>query len=179
VSTSGAGLLIVFAGLPGTGKSTLARALADRIGATWLRVDTIEQALRDCSLALERVDDAGYAAGMALAEDNLRLGHTVIADSVNPWELTREAWRRVAERAGCPALDVEVMCSDPAEHRRRVEQRRTDVSGLALPDWQAVLDRDYHPWTSERIVIDTVGRPVEASVAELMARLPAKSSGDT
>ena len=40
--------------------------------------------------------DSGYRAAYAVAEDNLRLGHVVIADSVNPWPVTREAWRAVA-----------------------------------------------------------------------------------
>ena len=39
-------MLVVFGGLPGTGKTTLARQVADRLGATYLRIDTIEQALR-------------------------------------------------------------------------------------------------------------------------------------
>ena len=62
-------------------------------------------------------------ATFALAEDNLRAGRTVIADCVNPWPLTRRAWHSVAERAGVAALDVEIVCSDAAEHRRRVESR--------------------------------------------------------
>ena len=37
---------MAFAGLPGTGKSTLARAVADGLGATFVRIDTIEAALR-------------------------------------------------------------------------------------------------------------------------------------
>ena len=38
-------ILVVFAGLPGTGKSLLARGVADAIGATYLRIDTIESAV--------------------------------------------------------------------------------------------------------------------------------------
>ena len=38
-------LLVVFAGLPGSGKSVLARGVADAIGATYLRIDTIESAI--------------------------------------------------------------------------------------------------------------------------------------
>jgi len=37
--------LVVFGGLPGTGKTTLARALTQDWPATYLRIDEIEQAL--------------------------------------------------------------------------------------------------------------------------------------
>jgi predicted kinase len=74
------GLLIVLAGLPGSGEPTLARALAARIGAVHLRIDTIEQALRRARIAPE---EEGYAIAMALAGDQLGLGHRVIVDAVN------------------------------------------------------------------------------------------------
>ena len=48
------------------------------------------------------------------AEDNLRLACTVVADSVNPLPITREAWRAVAGRAGVPVLEIEVVCYRPA-----------------------------------------------------------------
>ena len=90
--------LIVFGGLPGTGKTTLARALARDLGATYLRIDEIEQAIRDSGLNSEEVGVSGYRVGYALAESNLRLGAAVVADSVNPLRITRLSWRSVAER---------------------------------------------------------------------------------
>jgi predicted kinase len=39
-------MLIVFGGLPGVGKSTIATMLSRRLGATHLRIDSIVQALR-------------------------------------------------------------------------------------------------------------------------------------
>ena len=89
-------MLIIFSGLSGVGKTTIARALATAVGAVHLRIDSIEQALRGCGVTVEA---EGYVAAYAVAEDNLRLGRIVIADSVNPWPLTREAWRSVAVRA--------------------------------------------------------------------------------
>jgi predicted kinase len=61
-------MLIVLAGLPGSGKSTIARTLARQIGGAWLRVDSIEQAIRASGVA-ESLDDAGYRVGYAVAED--------------------------------------------------------------------------------------------------------------
>lgn len=165
-------MLVIFAGLPGTGKTTLAMELARRMGAVYLRIDSIEQAISRSNPKNCAAEDAGYMVGYALAEDNLRIGRTVIADSVNPLDLTRNAWRRAAEAAGRKGAEVEVFCSDPIEHRKRIEERICDIPGLKLPTWQEVIDREYHPWTRERILIDTAGKSVEQSVDELLTHLP-------
>jgi len=94
----------------------------------------------------------------------LALGRTVVADCVNPWPLTRAAWRSVAERTGVRALEVEVVCSDEVEHRRRVESRVADIDEHQLPTWKDVGGRDYRPWTTERLVIDTTPLSVADAV---------------
>lgn len=160
--------LVVFSGLPGTGKSTIARELARRLGAVWLRIDTIETAIADESTP---ITDEGYRAAYALAQDNLRLGLDVIGDSVNPWMETRDAWRDAGLAAGATVVEIEVICSDAAEHRRRVETRVIDVPGLTPPTWEEVTGRDYRPWTRQCLVIDTAGRSIEACVAKLRAQL--------
>ena len=161
-------MLVVFGGLPGVGKTTLARELARQLGAVHLRIDTIEHAIRESGVLKGSVDAAGYVTAYAVAEDNLRLGLSVIADSVNPLPITRTAWRHTANRAGVPLLEVEVICSDPVEHRRRVETRGTDFPGWTLT-WQEVVDRDYRPWDRERVVIDTAGAGVDGAVQALRA----------
>lgn len=158
-------MLIVLGGLPGTGKSSIARELARELGAVWLRIDSIEQGIRDSGVAPDDLADAGYRAAYAVAEDNLRLGHIVIADSVNPWMLTRDAWRDAGLRSGARVIEIETICSDLEEHRRRVETRASDVSGLVHPDWQAVISRDYHPWDRNHLTVDTARRSVAECVA--------------
>ena len=159
-------MLIILSGLPGVGKTTIARELARATGAVHVRIDSIEQALRDAG---HEVEAAGYRVAYAVAEDNLRLDRTVIADCVNPWPLTRSEWRAVADRARVRAFDVEFVCPNLDEHRRRVESREADIPGHRLPAWTEVVERDYRPWTGERVVIDTAQLDVEQSVRTILA----------
>jgi predicted kinase len=165
-------MLIIFGGLPATGKTTLARDLARQLGATYLRIDTIEQALRESAKMTQPINDEGYRVAYGIAEDNLRLGRIVIADSVNPIRLSRDAWIGVAHRVRARAVEVEVICSDPQLHRQRVEARSADIRGLSLPTWEKVISREYEPWEREHIVIDTAGRSVGESMEELRSALP-------
>lgn len=161
--------LYVFAGLPGVGKTTLARLLAKRLAASYLRVDTIEKALLDlCSFAAE---GEGYRLAYRVAADNLQLGTSVVADSCNTIGLTRREWRDVAadNNAGC--CDIEIICSDTNEHRDRVANRNTTISGLRLPSWGEVQQREYEPWDTDRIVVDTAGITIEDSFDQLLALL--------
>ena len=166
--------LYLFAGLPGSGKSTLAQRLAQHVGAAYVRIDTIEQALRDvCAL---QVQGEGYRLAYRLAADNLRLDMSVVADCCNPIALTRREWAQVAADVGVPHVHIEVICSNEAEHRQRVEARVSTVAGLELPTWQQVQNYVYHAWTVERIVIDTVARSVDACMQELLDRLAAHTA---
>lgn len=164
-------MLIVFGGLPGTGKSTIANRLAGRIDAVYLRVDTIEQAIRGSgSLGPgAEIGAAGYAVCRRVATDNLLLGRTVIADSVNPLRITRDAYRQAAQAAGVPVLEVEVVCSDREQHRRRIETRPSTVPGLVLPTWQQVSDRLYEAWDGPHLVLDTAAMPLESCVERILA----------
>ena len=156
--------LIVLAGLPGVGKTTIAHELARHLGAVHVRIDSIEQGIRQSALGVVSVEDAGYRAAYAVAEDNLRLGHVVIADSVNPLPITRTAWLEVARRTGARAVPVEIVCADREEHRRRVEQRASNIAGLRLPTWDDVLARDYQEWDEPRLIVDTATMNVDVCV---------------
>ena len=122
-------MLIIFGGLPATGKTTIARELARQLGAVHVRIDSIEQAIWDSGVLSSPINDVSYRAGHAVAADNLHVGRTVIADSVNPIHLSRDAWVEVTTANRCL----------PSKSRSRVLTPRNIGSGLkheypTLPD---------------------------------------------
>jgi predicted kinase len=161
-------VLISFSGLPGVGKTTVARALAQKISAVYIRVDSIEVALKNSSLRIHPAEDAGYLAAIGVAKDNLANGLDVVADTVNPIALTRRWWADAAKACNAGLLNVELACSDRAEHRRRVEKRRSDIVGLDLPDWKRVQSGDYEDWTGDRVVLDTSTVSVNECVTRII-----------
>lgn len=168
-------MLVVFGGLPGTGKTTIAQLVARRWEATYLQIDLIEQTLRESAGLADDLGEIGYAVAYRLAEANLGLGRTVVADNVNPIRATRRAWRQVAGRAGARILEVEMICSDAAEHERRVECRQPKIHGLKLPDWNAVRARRYDPWPEAALVIDTAKAAVEEAASLIVAEISANA----
>ncbi|QXC48590.1 AAA family ATPase [Agrobacterium salinitolerans] len=164
-------MLIIFGGLPGSGKSTVAQALALRTGACYLRVDTIEQAISSSAPLADRQDvgPAGYVTLYRVAEDNLRLGRTVIADSVNPIETTRAAFRKVATETGSGFIEVEVFCSDVTTHRHRAETRPA-IEGRSNPTWAQIQELNFEPWSPD-LRVDTFHTSVEKCVSEIIKQL--------
>jgi predicted kinase len=161
--------LYIFSGLPASGKSTLAQMLAERMAAVYLRVDTIEQTLKDVRVA--EVTSEGYEVAYRLAADNLRLGLSVVADSCNSILITRREWERIAAISNARAVNIEVVCPDKAEHRRRVETRSSTVPGLKPPTWKEVEEREYDTWSRGHIVIETSGKSERESFDDLCRAL--------
>ena len=147
----------------------MARLLASTVSAAHVRIDTLEQALRD--LYAVSIEDEGYRLAHRVTADILCARVSVVADSCNPLELSRRAWEQVALESGAAFVNIEVLCSDADEHRRRVEQRTATVPGLRLPTWQDVQQREYQEWTTERIQLDTAGRSASECLETLVESL--------
>ena len=129
----------------------------------------MDQAIWASGTAPNDLRDWTYRAAQAVAADNLGLGRDVIADCVNDWQEARDGWQESGARQGAEVFWLEIVCTDPVEHRRRIETRTTDIPGLVLPDWQAVNAREYHAWNCDHLTVDTAHRSLDECVQAVLS----------
>jgi predicted kinase len=162
--------LIVLSGLPGSGKSTVAEGLSRNLSIPLFSVDPIEAAMWRGGLSKDQTGVAAYDVAIALADEHLRLGHSVIVDAVNPIEAPRAAWRSLAAKYRTEMKIIECVCVDETVHRQRVEARVRNIDGMPEVTWARVLRRraEYEAWTDARLTLDTSARSAEQLIAEAL-----------
>ncbi|HVB81437.1 MAG TPA: AAA family ATPase [Candidatus Binataceae bacterium] len=179
--------MVVVCGLSGSGKSTVARRLADRLGFEWLRSDEIRKHLAGAA-PTERLSDrygAGaysreftsktYAALLGAAAARLGDGAGVIVDATFAAPAYRAEARALAARAGRPLLFVECAASHDEIVRRLTSRARSaeEVSDAGVATY--LRQRDEFAALSEipqscHLVADTE-RGLEAVSAAVVERL--------
>ncbi len=170
-------MLVVMAGLPGTGKSTIGQELALRLEVPVVPVDPIETAILQAGIDSDQPTGlAAYLVAETLAERVLVAGTSVVVDAVNAVIPAREQWVELAKRLDEPVRFIEVICSDPELHRSRIEQWRKSMPHIRLT-WNAVEQSfdDYAEWTGEsanvpRITLDSV-EPLDVNLDRAIAFL--------
>ncbi|NYF15658.1 putative kinase/biotin operon repressor [Microbacterium sp. AK009] len=167
------GVLVVISGLPGVGKSAVADEVARMLGAVHLSIDSVEEALLACGLQPGWTTGvAAYEAVRAAAEQNLRLGRTVIVDAVNDSEPARDTWRRASAATGTPLRFFVLDLADTAEHRRRIEGRARGLAHVGEPSWSDIRSRSeaFEPWQGPHERIDA-SATLAAVAASILHRL--------
>lgn len=161
---AGAVTLVLIGGLPGTGKSALAGALADRLGFTVLNSDRIRKEL--AGIPAERKSPAPYSAGiyspswtertyqelLHRAAELLSHGESVIADA--SWISADHRASAAATADGVAADIVQLQCTAPAELTARRMSSRTASASDADPMVAEKMAAAQAPWP-EAITIDT------------------------
>lgn len=169
-------MLIVLAGLPGTGKSTIAAQLASELAATHASVDDVESAMLAAGIdGAQPTGLAAYVVVEQLARRQLLAGRHVVVDAVNDAPAARQQWRDLAASMSVDMRWVEVRLADEAEHRRRLDGRARALPGdFPEPTWSSVVARRgaFDAWDEPRIVLDAAEDPAR-SVAEVLRALGA------
>lgn len=163
--------LVVIGGLPAVGKSTVAAILNQAGRFAYVRIDSIEQALRASGeMGSAGVVTAGYVVGCAVAGDLLAGGNDVLVECVNPIGVTRSAWREVAQSHHAAMLEVELFCSDQQAHRERAENRVVDIP----VSWRAIQEREYEPWDDADLRLDTSVTSPKRAAELVLAAMPSR-----
>lgn len=170
--------LIVFAGLPGTGKSSLARALARELRAAYLDKDTI----KDCAMRLAsqmKLEQAAQLAGalsyellVDLARDNLTVGLPVVVDSPAAYQLFRDKIKALARALRADLKLIECICTDERMLRERVERRGRDLPAYRTRDWETFQQDQgrFERLTDPRLIVDTA-EPEAVNLRKICAYL--------
>ncbi|MBY9075847.1 AAA family ATPase [Nocardioides sp. WL0053] len=152
-------VLVVLAGLPGTGKTTIGRLLARRLRAAYLRTDVIAGPMLLEGVTEDTAEAGRVAYGIAreVATENLRAGVPVVVDGVHATHERRALWRGVSEATQSRLVQLEMTLEDEVEHRLRVEHRQ--ARGYVGPNWEQILDMNYDEWNEaidgSRLLVDT------------------------
>ena len=117
-------MLIVMAGLPAAGKSTIAEVVGNRLGLPVVSVDPIEAAILSAGIGADQPTGlAAYLVAETFAEAVISGGGGIILDAVNAVGPAREQWVKLAERQKAEIRFIEVVCSDGELHAERLAAR--------------------------------------------------------
>lgn len=159
--------LIVMSGLPGSGKSTLAGRIAERLKIPIFSVDPIESAMVRAGIA--KSFETGYAAYLVaekLAEEQIKLGNSVVIDAVNAEDEAKQMWVDCARRLGISLVVLECILKDEPLHRMRLAARIRGLQGFDEITWEAVQERRkaYTPWGRPVLTLD-MGEDIEKNLS--------------
>jgi len=175
--------LVAVGGLPGTGKSTLARLWAERLGAAALSSDALRKELAGAAPGRSRPQPEGWREGiytpawtkrtygemMARAEFLIRAGESVVVDATFAQPTSRRLAAATARRTGARYVTVECRCPEKVI-RQRLAKRKEEGVSLSDADWSVYrrAKKEYSSPRRETVRVSTVG-DLEIALAKIAA----------
>src|SRR5947209_1395558 len=145
--------LIVFTGLPGSGKSTIAEAIAAQLHFPVFSVDPIESSIIKSGIVKSwETGLAAYLISRDLAYEQLKLGLSVIIDAVNPVKEARDMWYELEKKQHAQLIIIACML-DERIHKKRIDHRVRNIHGIPEVTWEQVKNREYAPWEDKKLIL--------------------------
>ena len=126
--------IVFLAGLPGVGKSTLARKIAEKVGGSVLDIDKIKKKIVDPNLVTSTIDppEVRWACYEKATEEIFALLDTgaspIIVDEVFHLQSLRQKLEILCAEKGAEILWIEVRCSyEKVEKRLRASDRKGHI----------------------------------------------------
>lgn len=165
--------LILMRGYPGTGKSTIARAIAIALHAPLIDRDILRQTAVNTFGEDQEVGRFAYELMFALAREQLGLGLSVVIDSPLTYRTTYEQAQDIANQFDTPLLVVHCKCP-PEVQKRRLEGRRGKVFEFQITSWEEweQWKPRFEEFEDHGCVINT-SNPLDDSLAKIMCSIHA------
>ena len=145
-------MLYLVCGLPGTGKSTVARELERLTGGVVLRTDEIRKRILSDPKYTPEEKQKVYDALFRTAESLLRMGKDVILDATFYKRGNREDAKKLAENAGEEVLIIEVTCDEKYVFSR-LKNRKGGLSDADYGVYKKIRS-EWEPIREEHVVLD-------------------------
>lgn len=159
---------IVMRGFPGTGKSTIARLLAASLHAPLIDRDILRQTAVDVFGNIPQIGHFSYELMFALAQEQLKLGLSVVVDTPLTYRRTYERCVEIGQMFNTPMLVVHCQCPQEVQ-KRRLEGRKGQVSNFQITSWEEWQQwkTRYEDFDDHGCAIDT-SHPLDESLAKVM-----------
>jgi uncharacterized protein len=171
--------LVILSGLPGSGKTTFAKALCAALGAEHIESDAIRRSLARSPSYTPGEHARVFAIAGRRAQTAVASGRCAVIDATNLVSGERRRFVRVAEAAGCPWLAVRLTAPEPVI-RGRLAGLREGYSQAGIAVFEEMRARP-RPFTVPVVVVDSrfaPGPSVALVIGQLEARAHAHNAPD-